>query len=177
MKKATPAGILEITARLPVGGACLPIMDNMDYITVRSTMHASKPTVGAETIRILIVEDQPGVRKGLRMRLDAEADLTVVGEAVDCESALDLAVSLCPDIVLMDVAMPRVDGIATARALHRIDPRTSIIILSFQDDPLTRARAADAGAAAFVAKSMPTDTLLVTIRQVAQTRRAPAKGG
>ena len=67
-------------------------------------MHASNPTVGAETIRILIVEDQRAVRKGLRMRLDAEADLTVVGEAVDCESALDLAVSLCPDIVLMDVA-------------------------------------------------------------------------
>jgi DNA-binding NarL/FixJ family response regulator len=118
-------------------------------------------------IRLLIVEDRPAVRKGLLMRLAAEVDLSVIGEASDGEAALDLASCLCPDVVLIDIEMQGMDGIATARALHSIYPHTSVIILSMQDDALTRSRAEDAGAAAFVSKSMPADTLLTTIRQVA----------
>ncbi len=131
----------------------------------------------AETIRLLIVEDQPAVRKGLHMRLAAEADLTVVGEAADCESALDLAASLRPDIVLVDVEMPHADGIATARALRAVFPQVSVIILSFQDDAQTRALAVEAGAVAFVAKSLPADTLLAAIRATWQTKGAASKGG
>jgi len=118
-------------------------------------------------IRLLIVEDQPAVRKGLLMRLAAEADLLVVGEASDGEAALDLAVCHCPDVVLIDIEMPGMDGIATASAFHSIYPRASVIILSMHDDALTRSRAEEAGAAAFVSKAMPADTLLTTIRQVA----------
>jgi DNA-binding NarL/FixJ family response regulator len=128
-------------------------------------------------IRLLIVEDQAYVRKALRMRFAAEPDLSVVGEAPDGEAALALVPSLCPDIVLMDVEMPLMDGIAATAALHRICPQTVVIMLSIHDDALTRARAADAGAAAFVAKSMPPDTLLVAIRQVTQTGTWPLKGG
>jgi DNA-binding NarL/FixJ family response regulator len=128
-------------------------------------------------IRILIVDDQPAVRKGLRMLFAAAADLRVVGEASDCETALDLAISLRPDIILVDVEMPRVDGIATAAALHGICPQASIVVLSFHDDAPTRARAQQSGAAAFVAKSRPPDVLLSTIRQVAGIRCAPGKGG
>ena len=118
-------------------------------------------------IRVLIVDDQSAVRKGLQMRLAAEPDMAVIDEATDGEVALDLARSQCPDVVLMDVEMPRMDGITTASALHAICPRAFIIMLSIHDDALTRARAEEAGAAAFVAKSMPADTLLATIRQVA----------
>ena len=118
-------------------------------------------------IRLLIVDDQPAVRKGLHMRLGVEPDLSVIGEAPDGEAALDLAQALCPDVVLMDVEMPRMDGVTAASALHAICPCASVIMLSIHDDARTRARAEDAGAVAFVAKSMPTDMLLAMIRQVA----------
>jgi DNA-binding NarL/FixJ family response regulator len=120
----------------------------------------------SEMIRLLIVEDQPNVRKGLRMLLAAEPDLSVIGEVSDGEAALALAASLDPDIVLMDVELPGQDGIATTRALHLMLPQARIIMLSIHDDQHTRARAEKAGAAAFVSKSMPTETLLTTIRQV-----------
>lgn len=155
---------------MAVYGAYLLTMDNTDYSTLRNARRVVKPADGSETIRILIVADQPAMRKAIQMRLAAETDLLVIGEAPDGEAALDLAISLCPDIALVDVAMPHADGIAAARALHLIYPQASIIILSFQDDPLTRALAADAGAAAFVAKSMPADALLATVRQVSRAR-------
>lgn len=132
---------------------------------------------GAEMIRLLIVENQPGVRKGLEMRLSAEADFAVIGEATDGAAALDLAASLRPDVVLMEVDMPRLDGIAMVRALRSICPDASIIMLSFKDDTHTRSLAEQAGAAAFVAKSMPADALLTAIRQVSQAKRILAKGG
>ena len=118
-------------------------------------------------IRLLIVEDQPAVRQGLHMRLSAEPDFSVIGEASDGEAALALVGGLCPDVVVMDVEMPYLDGIATTRALLLVCPSTEVVILSLHDDEITQAQAKKAGAAAFVAKSMPSETLLTTIRQVA----------
>ena len=120
----------------------------------------------ADMIRLLIVDDQPAVRKGLHMRLEAEPDLMVVGEAPDGEAALELAQALGPDIVLMDVEMPHMDGIAAAHALQSICPNISVIMLSIHDDARTRTCADKAGAAAFVPKAVPADLLLATIRQV-----------
>jgi DNA-binding NarL/FixJ family response regulator len=121
---------------------------------------------GAAMIRLLIVEDQPAVRRGLQMRLSAEPDFEVIGEAADGQTALELVSRFCPDVVVMDVEMPCSDGIATTRALLMICPSTEVVILSLHDDACTQARARQAGAAAFVGKSMPTETLLTTIRQV-----------
>ena len=126
-------------------------------------------------IRLLIVEDQPGVRTGLRMVFANEPDFSVVGEASCGEAALDLAASLSPDVVLMDVEMSGMDGIATTSALHRVRPQARIIILTIHDDERTRARAEKAGAAAFITKTMPLDALLSAIRRVAeQLGGAPA---
>jgi DNA-binding NarL/FixJ family response regulator len=115
-------------------------------------------------IRLLVVESQAAVRKGLLMRLAAESDLSVVGEAADGQAAVDLARVLRPDVVLIDVELFR--GDATANELRLICQEALVIILGMHDDALTRARAKEAGAAAFVAKSMPADTLLTTIRQI-----------
>ena len=123
--------------------------------------------MGAELIRLLIVDDQPAVRQGLHMRLAAEADLCVVGKALDGEAALGLAQSLCPDVGLMDVEMPHMDGLVAASALRAICPHASVVMLSIHDDAYTRAQAEHAGAAAFVTKSVPADVLLATIRRVA----------
>jgi DNA-binding NarL/FixJ family response regulator len=118
-------------------------------------------------IRLLIVEDRPGVGQGLRMLLDAESDLSVVGEAADGTAALALTAALGPDVVLMDVDQRRMDGIATTTALHQAFPRTPIIMLSIDDDAGARAIADGVGAAALVSKLMPADVLVAAIRQVA----------
>ena len=119
----------------------------------------------AEMIRLLIVDDQSAVRKGLKLRLAAEPDLSVVGEASDGVAALERAQALHPDIVLMDVEMPGMDGIAAANALREIRPNICVIMLSIHDDARTRSCAEKAGAVAFISKSVPTDRLLAAIRQ------------
>ncbi len=118
-------------------------------------------------IRLVLVDDQPVVRQGLRRRLVLEADMTVVGEATNGSEAVILVQQLAPDIVLMDVEMPEMDGI-TATALMRTNiPQSAVVLLSIYDDVSNRARAQAAGAAAFLNKSGAIEVLLSTIRQAA----------
>lgn len=102
-------------------------------------------------IRVLLVDDEAPVRRGLRMLLDLEDDLQIVGEAADGDSALAAARALRPDVVLMDVEMPGVNGISATGQLSRTEP-CAVVILSIHDDGVTRNRAKKAGARAFVAK-------------------------
>ena len=120
-------------------------------------------------IRLLLVDDQPVVRKGLRMRLTMEPDITVVGEASTGEEALVLVQSLAPDIVLMDVEMPGMDGITATEVLRSNIPQSAVVMLSIYDDVHTRARAQAAGAAGFVEKRGAIEVLLSTIRQTAKS--------
>lgn len=130
----------------------------------------------ANLIRLLIVESQPGVREGLRMRLAVEADLAVIGEVADSDAALAVAAELQPDVILVDVDAPQLHGITMLQALRSLCPRFAVIMLSLQDDACTRKMAAEMGAAAFVVKSMPAATLLTTIRQTACQRRSGTLG-
>lgn len=116
-------------------------------------------------IKLLLVDDQPSVRMGLRMRLALETDVTIVGEAGDGEAALSLAQTLHPDVIVMDVQMPRMDGISATAALRSVAPRSSVVLLSLYDDAATRARGQEAGALAFVQKQGTMDALLTAIRQ------------
>jgi two-component system, NarL family, response regulator NreC len=118
-------------------------------------------------IRLLIVEDQPALRRILHLRLAAEEDIYVIGEAFNCETAIELTSSLCPDIVLVDVDIQGVDGMGIVWELHRLCPQTAVIVLSIQDDAQIRERVASIGAVTLVGKSLPTDFLLATIRDVA----------
>jgi len=122
-------------------------------------------------IKLLLVDDQPIVRRGLRMRLMLEPDITVVGEASSGEQALVLVDSLAPDIVLMDVEMPAMDGIAATAAMRASTSQSAVVMMSIHDDDHTRARARAAGAAAFVEKSGTLEVLLATIRQTAGLAR------
>ncbi len=131
--------------------------------------------MGEATISIVLVDDQATVRRGLRMRLTIEADVEVVGEAGSGEAALRLVRSLSPDVVLMDVEMPGMDGIDATAALRAAAPQVAVVVLSLYDDARTRARAREAGAAAFVAKHQAKTTLLATIRRVVSSteRKGP----
>jgi DNA-binding NarL/FixJ family response regulator len=119
-------------------------------------------------IRVLLADDEPVVRRGLRTRFHLEPDIQVVGEASTGSEALRLAQELTPDVVLMDVQMPDMDGIEATAALRRLVLDSAVVILSIHDDAPTRARAQAAGATAFVEKRGGTDSLLSAIRQAAQ---------
>jgi DNA-binding NarL/FixJ family response regulator len=118
-------------------------------------------------IRLLVVDDHAIVRRALRERLQLEPDLEVVGEAGTGREALDLAQSLAPDVVLMDVEMPQMDGIQATVELHQLMPGCAVVILSIHDDAQTRVRALAAGAVAFVEKRGATQTLLAAVRRAA----------
>src|SRR5947209_1933169 len=118
-------------------------------------------------IRLLLVDDQPVVRRGLRVRFQLEPDMQVVGEASTGSEALTLAQALSPDVVLMDVEMPGIDGIEATAALRTVVPQSAVVILSIHTDRQTRIRAQAAGAVALVEKRGTTDILLVAIRQAA----------
>jgi DNA-binding NarL/FixJ family response regulator len=118
-------------------------------------------------IRLLLVDDQPVVRRGLRVRFQLEPDMQVVGEASTGREALILAQALSPDVVLMDIEMPVMDGIEATTALRTVVPQSAVVILSIHNDRQTRMRAQAAGAVAFVEKRGTTDTLLAVIRQAA----------
>jgi two-component system response regulator DesR len=116
-------------------------------------------------IRVLLVDDQSVVRRGLHARLLLEPDIEVVGEASSGREALGLIQAHAPDVAVIDVEMPEMDGIETTAALRRMVPQCAVVILSIHDDAQTRARAQAAGAVAFVEKRGGADALLAAIRQ------------
>lgn len=105
------------------------------------------------------------------MRLALEPDVTVVGQAAEGKTALGLAAALRPDVVVLDVRMPEMDGMEVATALRSIAPGTAVVILTMFDDLPTRRRALAVGVAAFVGKSQGEDTLPSAIRQAAVQRQ------
>jgi DNA-binding NarL/FixJ family response regulator len=119
-------------------------------------------------IRVLLVDDQAVVRRALRGRFHLEPDLEVVGEAGTGREALLLAQTLVPDVVLMDLKMPEMDGIEATAALHQTVPQSAVVILSISGDAQTLEQARAAGAVAFVEKRGAIETLLSAIRLAAR---------
>lgn len=99
------------------------------------------------------------------MMLAIQPDIAVVGEADNGEAAVTLAERLHPNVALVDVEMPRMDGIAATAAMRETVPECAVVILSFYDDAVTRERAEAAGAVAFLGKQVTPEALLATIRQ------------
>jgi DNA-binding NarL/FixJ family response regulator len=121
-------------------------------------------------VRILVADDHGVVRKGLRLILERHDGLEVIGEAADGREAVRLAEELSPDIVIMDVGMPQLNGIdATAQILHR-NPRAGVIILSMHSDEGYIVRALSAGAKGYLLKDSAEEDLIQAVRIVAQGR-------
>ena len=116
-------------------------------------------------IRVLLVDDQSGVRQGVRMRLEVEPDMAVIGEAEDGQAAIDLVGARSPDVIVLDLEMPGMDGIATAQALRVIAPERAVIILSIHGDLTARRRALAAGAVEYIEKNAGIEPLLAAIRR------------
>lgn len=118
-------------------------------------------------INILLVDDHALMRHGLRLRLGIEPDLNVVGEAENGLTALEAAQLLHPDVVIMDVNMPEMNGIAAAQLMNKSTPRCAVVLLSLFDNDQIRREARDAGVKAFITKNSSTDPLLMAIRSAA----------
>jgi DNA-binding NarL/FixJ family response regulator len=118
-------------------------------------------------IRILLVDDQSIVREGIRSMLSPEPDMMVVGEAQDGNAALRAVIELVPDVVLMDVRMPGMDGLTALERLKQISPRTSVIMVTLYDDPDYLMRAVSAGAAGYILKDANREDLIRAVRVTA----------
>jgi DNA-binding NarL/FixJ family response regulator len=129
----------------------------------------SDPGGGRLAIRLLVVDDQPLVRAGLRMVFEPERDLPIVGEAADGEEAVRLARELRPDVVLMDIRMPRRDGIQATRAIlagAAQGPVRVLVLTTFDHDEYVY-EALHAGASGFLLKDAPPEALVAAVRAVA----------
>jgi two-component system response regulator NreC len=119
-------------------------------------------------IRILIADDHGLMRAGLRAMLEDEVDFEVVGEAATGEEALHLAGKLAPDIVLLDIGMPGIDGVETTRRLRRLSPQVQALILTAYEDESLLREAIKAGASGYVIKRAVQDELIAAMRAVSR---------
>jgi DNA-binding NarL/FixJ family response regulator len=122
-------------------------------------------------IRVLVVDDHTVLRTGLGVLLDRESDITVVGQAANADQAVSRARSLQPDVILLDVVMPRKSGFDVLPELRAVAPEARVIMLSMQTNPSSIRKALNAGAAGFVPKHASDADLTDAIRRVAAGSR------
>jgi DNA-binding NarL/FixJ family response regulator len=132
-----------------------------------------------DAIRALIVDDHALFRRGLEMVLDAESDIELVGEASDGEEAVRKAGESLPDVVLMDIRMPRSSGIEACRALKAVAPSAKIIMLTISDEEADLFEAIRAGASGYLLKDIPLDEVAESVRAVhgGQSLISPSMAG
>jgi len=130
------------------------------------TANAIATPTATATIRVLLAEDQTLVRSGIRALLESSPDVRVVGEAADGRQAVELAAALAPDIVLMDVAMPALNGIEAARQIRGQFPAVQVVMLSMHKDRQYIFESLKAGAAGYVPKDVAFTELLSAIHAV-----------
>jgi DNA-binding NarL/FixJ family response regulator len=119
-------------------------------------------------IRVLVVDDHPVVRSGLAGMLDVEDDLTVVGEAGDGEEAIVRVAALAPDVVLMDLRMPRLDGVGATSRIVAEHPGSRVLVLTTYDTDADIVRAVAAGATGYLLKDTPRRQLVDAVRAAAR---------
>src|ERR1035437_7623461 len=119
-------------------------------------------------ITVLLAEDHTIVREGFRKMLELEADIEVVGEAQDGRQAIAMVKKLRPDVVLMDIAMPLLNGLEAARQLLKAVPATKVIMLSAHSDDAYVTNAAESGAVGFLLKQTSAHDVCRAIREVHQ---------
>jgi two-component system response regulator NreC len=122
----------------------------------------------SNTIRILLVDDHEVVRSGIRALIDAQQDMLVVGEAADGAAAVEMACELHPDVVLMDISMPGVDGMEATRRMKECGEATGVLALTIHEGREYFFEMLNAGASGYIPKSAAADELMIAIRAVAR---------
>ena len=119
-----------------------------------------------KTISVLLADDHMVVREGLRVLVETDGDIEVVGEAKTGREAVDMTLQLHPDVVVMDIAMPLLNGLQATRQILRTAPTTKVLILSAHADPEHVEHVVSLGAAGYLIKQTSADILLEAIREV-----------
>ena len=136
----------------------------MCFTLAEATLHRNK----MKNARVLIVDDHEIFRRGLRALLEPSSEWQICGEAVDGIDAVKQCKSLKPDIVVLDVSMPRLNGLEAARLIRNENPMPQIVIITQHDSPQIRSAALEAGARAFVTKSAVGSELVSALRNLIQ---------
>jgi two-component system response regulator NreC len=118
-------------------------------------------------IRVLLAEDHNVVREGLRLLLNAQPDITVVGEATNGSQAVTLARETCPDVVVLDISMPELDGLQATRLIRADCPHVQVLILTMHESDSYFFRAVEAGASGYLLKRAASEDLINAVRAVA----------
>jgi DNA-binding NarL/FixJ family response regulator len=127
-------------------------------------------TTSKAKIRVLVVDDHTILRVGLRMMLNAQPDIEVVGEASDGNQAVSEALRLIPDVILMDIAMPDCNGIEATRQVKRVQPETRVLVLTMHENEEYLFQTLRAGASGYILKEAADTELITAIRAVSHGR-------
>lgn len=117
-------------------------------------------------LRVLLIDDHPLYRQGITFALESMPDLQIVGEAGDGQTAIEAADALSPEVVIIDINLPGLNGLETARAIRRMHPNISVVVLTVHEDDEQLFNAIRVGAAAFITKDVGPERLAESIRRV-----------
>ena len=154
--------------RLMYSCTVIHILVREDYLKVGdiAVSKSTQQTIAHETIRVLMVDDHAIFRQGVRAILETHGQITVVGEADNGRSAMARYMLLTPDVVLMDIDMPKMGGIEATRTIKSANPTARIILLTESADPVSLFYAIKAGASGYVVKNVEPENLVDSILRV-----------
>lgn len=163
-----------VVATMPLTGQVVQVSSGVDSSSLNAGSELAEPTGGTLRTRILIADDHEMVRRGVRNTLQTERDLEICGEAIDGQDAVEKAKTLQPDLVILDINMPSLNGLVVLRQILRYRPKTKILVFSVHDSDQTIQEVRAAGAHGFISKGKDAQDLLRVIREILNTHNLTA---